>query len=234
MKNFVFIFFIFCSVACFSQSYPYGKVRVVNSYADYKVRVVTSFPDLQVEKVNAYADSPGKWQFVDAYEDFTVEFVNAFEDFTIEWVDHVSTSYPAPNSHNVTVYGGGEVLKYETFAYDVNPQNCTFSVKRPDGIKQYPLCAKVKLVSSNADVVVYDATYTCCDAEVFIDTTSTTPTECCWWQYVDSCYDFTVQIVKDLTQPVDLAAHFCYRPIRSSLDQKMKPQIGLRWINKKR
>lgn len=232
MKNFVFIFFIFCSVACFSQSYPYGKVRVVNSYADYKVRVVTSFPDLQVEKVNAYADSPGKWQFVDAYEDFTVEFVNAFEDFTIEWVDHVSTSYPAPNSHNVTVYGGGEVLKYETFAYDVNPQNCTFSVKRPDGIKQYPLCAKVKLVSSNADVVVYNSTYSL-QRDVFIDTTCSSPTECCQWQYVDSCYDFTVQIVKDLTQPVDLAAHFCYLPRRYSHTPVFSHGISQRWIDKK-
>lgn len=233
MKNFVFIFFIFCSVACFSQSYPYGKVRVVNSYADYKVRVVTSFPDLQVEKVNAYADSPGKWQFVDAYEDFTVEFVNAFEDFTIEWVDHVSTSYPAPNSHNVTVYGDGEVLKHETFAYDVNPQNCTFSVKRPDGIKQYPLCAKVKLVDSNADVIVGDRTFQL-SVDVYIDTTYSTPTKCCQWQYVDSCYDFTVQIVKDLTQPVDLAAHFCYRPNPYSHFPTMKHGISLTWINKKR
>lgn len=233
MKNFVFILFCFCSVVCFSQSYPYGKVRVVNSRADYKVRVVNVNADLKVEKVNAYADRPGRWQFVDAFEDFTVEFVNAYEDFTIEYVDHVNTSHPTPNSHNVTVYGNSEVLKYETTAYDINPQNCTFSVKRPDEIKQYPLCAKVKLVESNADVVVYDATYHCCDAEVYIDTTSTTPTECCWWQYVDSCYDFTVQIVKDLSQPVDLAAHFCYRPHRYSIEPIMRPGIEYRWINKK-
>lgn len=233
MKNFVFVLFCFCSVVCFSQSYPYGKVRVVNSRADYKVRVVNVNADLKVEKVNAYADRQGRWQFVDAFEDFTVEFVNAFEDFTIEYVDHVNTSYPAPNSHNVTVYGGGGVLKHETFAYDVNPQNCTFSVKRPDGIKQYPLCAKVKLVDSNADVVVGDRTFQF-SVDVYIDTTSTTPTECCWWQYVDSCYDFTAQIVKDLSQPVDLAAHFCYRPNPYSHVPTMKPQISLTWINKKR
>ncbi len=159
MKNFVFIFFIFCSVACFSQSYPYGKVRVVNSYADYKVRVVTSFPDLQVEKVNAYADSPGKWQFVDAYEDFTVEFVNAFEDFTIEWVDHVSTSYPAPNSHNVTVYGGESLPPVKTYAYDVDAKNCRMTVNHSGTLKQYPLCAKVKIVDSKGDVLIYDSSW---------------------------------------------------------------------------
>lgn len=231
MKNFVFVLFCFCSVVCFSQSYPYGKVRVVNSRADYKVRVVNVNADLKVEKVNAYADRQGRWQFVDAFEDFTVEFVNAFEDFTIEYVDHVNTSYPAPNSHNVTVYGSGGVLKYETTAYDINPHNCTFSVKRPDGIKQYPLCTKVKLVDSNADVVVYDATYSL-QRDVFIDSTSTTPTKCCQWQYVDSCYDFTVQIVKDLSQPVDLAAHFCYLPRRYSTMPSFECGISQRWTDR--
>ncbi len=28
----------------------------------------------------------GQWQFVDAFEDFTIQYVDAFEDFTIEYV----------------------------------------------------------------------------------------------------------------------------------------------------
>lgn len=196
MKNFVFIFFIFCSVACFSQSYPYGKVRVVNSYADYKVRVVTSFPDLQVEKVNAYADSPGKWQFVDAYEDFTVEFVNAYEDFTIEWVDHVNTSYPAPNSHNVTEYGNSGGRK--PLSYGIDNKTCSIVVKRGDSVYKVPMAARVKIVESNGDLKVLDAKYYAwTDAGVqIVDSAYNKPLECCQWKIVESNYDFTVQYVK--------------------------------------
>ena len=232
MKNFVFVLFCFCSVVCFSQSYPYGKVRVVNSRADYKVRVVNVNADLKVEKVNAYADRQGRWQFVDAFEDFTVEFVNAFEDFTIEYVDHVNTSYPAPNSHNVTVYGGGGTLPpVKTYAYDVDAKNCRMTVNHSGTLKQFPLCAKVKIVDSDADVLIYDSSWEW-SSDIYIDTTNATPTECCQWQFVDSCYDFTVQFVKDLNQPFDVAVCFCYRLQGTSFG--CERGFAIPWENKKR
>ena len=231
MKNLLLITFCFCSVICFSQSYPYGKVRVVNSRADYKVRVVSNNGDLRVKQVSSFPDRTGEWQFVSSFPDFTIQFVDAHEDFTIEWDGEPYSVAETPTSHNETVYGDSEVLKHETTAYDVNPQNCTFSVKRPDGIKQYPLCAKVKLVDSNADVVVYNSTYSL-HRDVFIDSTSTIPTKCCQWQFVDTDYDYTVQIVKDLSQPVDLAAHFCYLPRRYSTMPKFECGISQRWTDK--
>lgn len=70
-----------------------GKVRVVTAFPDFKVRVVSVFPDIKVEKVDAFPDKCGQWQFVDAFEDFTIQYVDAFEDFTIEYV----TSFPGTN-----------------------------------------------------------------------------------------------------------------------------------------
>ena len=68
----------------------YGKVRVVDSFPTFKVRVTNAFPDLKVEKVTAFPDRCGRWEFVTAFEDFSVQFVDAFEDFSIDYV----TSFP--------------------------------------------------------------------------------------------------------------------------------------------
>ena len=75
MKKYV-LFCLFCLLpaalgadisGCTCNGKPlYGRVQVVEHFADFKVQVVTSFPDLRVQKVPAFADSCGKWQMVDS------------------------------------------------------------------------------------------------------------------------------------------------------------------------
>ncbi len=74
-----------CTKAGFCQLH--GKVKVVNAFPKYKIKIVNAFPDIKVQKVNAFPDGPGKWQFVDAFPDFTVQYVNAFPDFTVQYVN---------------------------------------------------------------------------------------------------------------------------------------------------
>jgi len=65
----------------------YGKIQVVESFADCEVQVVTSFPDLRVQLVDSFADDPGEWQMVESFPDYTVTFVESFADVTIQYVD---------------------------------------------------------------------------------------------------------------------------------------------------
>ncbi len=65
----------------------YGKVKVVEHFADVKVKVVEAFPDLRVKVVSSFPDAIGKWQFVEYGEDFTVQFVESFPDIKIKYVD---------------------------------------------------------------------------------------------------------------------------------------------------
>lgn len=66
----------------------YGKVKVVDHFADFQVKVVDHFPDLNVQMVEHFPDSCGKWQLVDAFPDFTITYVDHFPDFQIKKVDH--------------------------------------------------------------------------------------------------------------------------------------------------
>jgi hypothetical protein len=68
----------------------YGKVKVVDSFADLKVQVVTAFPDLRVKLVDAFPDSCGEWQMVDSFPDFTIQIVDSFPDLKIQYV----TAFP--------------------------------------------------------------------------------------------------------------------------------------------
>jgi len=65
----------------------HGKVKIVTAFPKYKVKIVDAFPDIKVSKVTAFPDGPGKWQFVDAFPDFTIQIVDAFPDFTVKYVD---------------------------------------------------------------------------------------------------------------------------------------------------
>lgn len=65
----------------------YGRVQVVNAFADLKVQEVDAFADLRVQVVSAFPDSCGKWMFVESFPDFTVQFVEAFPDIKIQYVD---------------------------------------------------------------------------------------------------------------------------------------------------
>ena len=73
---------------CTCKGIPlYGKVQIVNSFADFKVKVTTSSGDLKVQKVSSFADSCGKWKFVDSFPDFKIQLVDSFEDFSIKYVN---------------------------------------------------------------------------------------------------------------------------------------------------
>ena len=72
----------------------YGKVKVVDNFADFKVKVVEHFPDLNVQVVEHFPDSCGKWQFVDSFPDFTIQYVDSFADVEIKMV----TSFPGPDN----------------------------------------------------------------------------------------------------------------------------------------
>jgi len=65
----------------------YGKVRIVDAFEDFKVCVVDAFEDLDVDTNVANPTRCGEWEFVDAFEDFTIRYVDAFEDFSIRYVD---------------------------------------------------------------------------------------------------------------------------------------------------
>lgn len=74
---------------CSCKGIPlYGRVKVVEAFADFKVKIVSSFPDLKVKTVSAFADECGEWQFVESFPDFTVQFVESFPDFTIHFVEN--------------------------------------------------------------------------------------------------------------------------------------------------
>lgn len=88
MKKILFLFCTLVSLSVLAAEPPlYGKVKVVQAFADYKVKIVSAFPDLKVKTVDAFPDAAGEWQFVDAFPDFTITFVDAFPDFTIQYVE---------------------------------------------------------------------------------------------------------------------------------------------------
>ena len=64
-----------------------GKVKIVNSFADFKVKVVNSFPDVNVKMVNSFSNHCGEWQFVESFPDFTIQFVENFPDVKIKFVE---------------------------------------------------------------------------------------------------------------------------------------------------
>ncbi|PAP77394.1 hypothetical protein BSZ37_13585 [Rubrivirga marina] len=70
----------------------YGRIEVVESFADCEVQAVESFPDLRVQLVDSFADDPGECQMVENFPDYTVTFVESFPDVKIEYVD----SFPGP------------------------------------------------------------------------------------------------------------------------------------------
>ena len=63
----------------------FGRVKVVDDFADFKVKIEKMTPDLEVKLVNNRPDKCGLWHFVDNHEDFTIQFVEEFADFTIQF-----------------------------------------------------------------------------------------------------------------------------------------------------
>ena len=65
----------------------YGKVKVVDVFADFNVEIVDALCDLDVKFVDALPNQCGEWEFVDTFEEFSVKFVDVFGDFSICNVD---------------------------------------------------------------------------------------------------------------------------------------------------
>ena len=65
----------------------YGRVKIVEHFADFRVKAVFFLPDLRVQQVSSFANSCGRWQLVDSFPDFTVQFVDVLPDFTIQFVE---------------------------------------------------------------------------------------------------------------------------------------------------
>ncbi len=73
---------------CSRKGIPlYGKVKVVDAFADFKVKVVSSFADLDVQVVSSFPDRCGEWQFVESFPDFTIQYVESFPDLKIRFVE---------------------------------------------------------------------------------------------------------------------------------------------------
>ena len=66
----------------------YGKVQVVEHFADFDVKVVEHFPDLKVKWVEHFPDQCGLWKRVEHFPDFKIRFVEHFPDFEIQKVEH--------------------------------------------------------------------------------------------------------------------------------------------------
>lgn len=66
----------------------WGRVEIVDAFADITVQEVDAFADLDVKEVTAFADECGEWEIVDAFGDFSVQMVSAFGDFDVRFVDN--------------------------------------------------------------------------------------------------------------------------------------------------
>ena len=73
---------------CTCNGYPlYGRVQVVDSFADLDVRVVTSLADIDVEVVTSLPNDCGQWEFVNSLPDVRIRFVNSIEDVSVRFVN---------------------------------------------------------------------------------------------------------------------------------------------------
>lgn len=146
----------------------YGKVKVVEHFADYKVQVVRYNAELNVDTTRNYPSQCGEWKFVGHFEDFSIQFVQSSPDFTISF----------SRSAGITDYA----LRHQKPA--TSASTCTYG-----GI---PLYGKVKVVDSFADlkVKIVDSF-----PDLEVKTVTSFPNRCGEWQFVESFPDFTIQFV---------------------------------------
>ncbi len=77
-----------CTIQVRGKTIPlYGRVQVVNAFADFRVEVVPFSADLKVQAIDRMPMYCGEWQFVDSTPDFTIEYVPFSADLQIEFVD---------------------------------------------------------------------------------------------------------------------------------------------------
>jgi hypothetical protein len=149
----------------------YGKVKIVNSNADFKVRVVDYSEDISIKKTVNNPSSCGEWKFVESSEDFKIQIVKDGEDFKIRYI----TGSPQINNTSSNNYNT-----------KIDAPDCTFH-----GI---PLKGKVKVVTSSADIKVKVVENF---QDISIKVVSNFPDDCGEWQFVDSFPDFTIQYVEN-------------------------------------
>ena len=65
----------------------YGRVKIVDGFADFKVKIVDDFPDIRVKLVDEFPTDCGRWKIVEEFPDFTIQIVDAFPDFRVKYVD---------------------------------------------------------------------------------------------------------------------------------------------------
>ena len=217
MKKYFYLvlIFVFSTIGLSAQKYLNGKVKVVDVFPDYKVRVVKTFPDLKVKVVKYFPDSPGEWQFVDTFEDFTIKYVDAFEDFTIQFVDvfpgptsSQNTTRNAPEKivattknttsksteyngkHVVVVSGSGGTIESRAKFYNVTIDKDSFSVDRLPG-RRFPLNARVQIVDTLPDLIIDLSTnHAFPTLRLEMDTVASSKKK--HWQVVDTLPDFKV------------------------------------------
>jgi hypothetical protein len=66
----------------------YGRVQIVEHFADLDVKIVEHFPDLKVKWVEHFADKCGLWKSVEHFPDVKIRIVEHFPDVEIKLVEH--------------------------------------------------------------------------------------------------------------------------------------------------
>ena len=80
-----------CTITKNGETFPlYGKIQIVDSFADIKVQIVNSFGDIKVQIVNAFPDDCGEVQIVNSFPDVKVQIVDSFADVKVQIVNSFS------------------------------------------------------------------------------------------------------------------------------------------------
>ncbi len=78
-----------CTITKNGKTYKlYGKVKIVDSFADLKVQIVNSFADIKVKIVDQWADECGKVIVTDSWPDLKVQIVTSFADIKVQMVEN--------------------------------------------------------------------------------------------------------------------------------------------------
>lgn len=183
MKTFfLLVIFIVVGFGCSSQDINpytctykgkklYGKVKIVNSNADFIVKIVNSNEDISILQTSGNPNDCGEWKFVEYSEDFKIQIVTSGEDFTIRY-----TTGESKIKNTIS----------NEFTKKIDKTNCTFH-----GI---PLKGKVKVVTSFPDFKVKVVENF---QDISIKVVNDFPDDCGEWQFVDNFPDFTIQYVEN-------------------------------------
>ena len=78
-----------CTITKDGKTYNlYGKVKIVDNWADLKVQIVENWPDLKVKIVENWPDKCGKFQVVDTWPELKVQIVDNFADIKVRVVEN--------------------------------------------------------------------------------------------------------------------------------------------------